>query len=213
MNHSRDLRTFPRHLCLALLCVLALGACASPGKPWQSPPPAGDTRSYGDWLAQARLHQSRGEIEQAERAAGHAISLSPGQAAPLVLIGDLKATVGLDDEAERAWRAALKLDGEFRPAAQALAWLLLAQGRIADAAALVSTARRVEELHLRGAVLVAQGELKSGEATLREAKNLAERLGGSSTRDVIQDIDCRLAGIRNPAAECPRGPVQPQPAP
>ena len=170
--------------------------------------PSDPGRGYADWMNEARAARARSDWEGAELALRYAIARSPDNPAPYAQLGELRMAAGLIQEAEDAFRAGLAVDDAFRPGRDAYAWFLIGQGRGAEAAALAPQAgRRFEDLHLRGATQLAVGDLVGGLGTLREAKALADRLQGSVAADALVDVDCRMAGARNPDATCPRGPV------
>lgn len=195
----------PTLLAVVLLGLSACGGGAAAGLRLAPPDPA---RGYADWMNDARLARARGDWETAERALRHAIDRAPDNPAPYAQLGELRASAGLADEAEAAFRAARSVDPDFRPARDGYAWFLLAQGRAGEARELTPVGgRRFEDLHLRGAVEIATGNVEGGKGTLREAKALADRLQGSVPADAITDVDCRLASLGDPRAVCPRGPV------
>lgn len=190
-------------------CLVMAAACSSGGRSGGlGLKPTDPSRGYPDWMTEARSARSRGDWEGAETALRYAIGRAPDNPAPYAQLGELRAAAGLPDEAEAAFKAGLAVDGAFRPGRDAYAWFLIGQGRGAEAGALAPQAgRRFEDLHLRGSAQIASGDIVGGVGTLREAKALADRLQGSVPTAALVDVDCRIAGARNPAAVCPRGPV------
>jgi tetratricopeptide (TPR) repeat protein len=91
----------------------------------------------------ARIHSRRGEQEQAIRQYLAALEKNPNQTGAHFLVGTLYQGQERLDEAEKHYREALRIDAEFAPAANNLAYLLAdADGDLGEALQLAQTARR-----------------------------------------------------------------------
>lgn len=79
------------------------------------------------------MYLQRRQLIEAEHILRHALALAPDTAAAWVNWGALQACLQNDDEAERSYRTALKLAPENAKAQFNLSYILLRQGRMAEA--------------------------------------------------------------------------------
>ena len=135
------------------------------------------------WAALAEHHRSDGQMRQALEAIERALRLAPGRADWLTFQGELLISLGHADRAQSALREALSRRPGDTTARLALAQVLEAQGKIADAADLILELREglpaqaylaAMRIAIRHAEKSASGEaLKAAEAHLARAQGTA----------------------------------------
>lgn len=128
------------------------------------------------WWALANACRMAGDAVGAERSLRHLLRIDGGRAQSWVALGEIMAAAGRADEAEKAWRAALKVDPRH-PVAAALADKLSGEGRGGEALALLAPAMAQDPpagaLAARARVYRALGRAEETADDLRAATVLA----------------------------------------
>lgn len=147
------------------------GGGPAPGADAAELPDPKDMLPLLDELAEGRRLLAAGEPEAAARKARQLVSRSPRDRAALQLLGEAYATLGRPAEAERALRRHLEV-GPTVGASVLLAQVVMQQGRLDEAAALLDQAAALDPEH--GAVPLARGDLMLLQRRPREAITLYE---------------------------------------
>lgn len=190
----------------ALFAAVALAGC----NPRLGLPPPDRSISAEEWAARAQAAHDSGATDEALILARYAVAADPRSPRTYAaLAGYLHAVKDFSSAAE-AYKMALQRDPQLREAKIGLGWVLLNLGEVDQALRhLPPSGRRFDELHLRGALYVAHGDIATGTALLRSAKALADRDPRNVPLTVVRDIDCRLAAAASGHLMCPLGPVRP----
>lgn len=150
---------------LEALGYLSGGAPGPPEEPGELPDPK-DMLPLLEELAEGRRLLAEGRPEEAERRARKILSRSPRDRPALQLLGEVYATQGRVEDAERVLRRHLEV-GPAVGASVLLAQVVMQQGRLEEAGALLDQAEGLEPGH--GAVPLARGDLALVRGRPREA--------------------------------------------
>jgi len=162
------------------------------------------------WLALAGAAHRDGAVDEAIVFARYAVAAAPDNPQTYLDLAGYRHAAGEFAAAVAAYEQALKRAPALRDAYIGLGWALLNLGRVSEALTRTPIAgRHFDELHLRGALQLASGEIAAGTALLREAKAMADRNPGDAPLAAVRDIDCRLVGAAGGNLVCPLGPVRP----
>ena len=138
-----------------------------------------------DWLARGRTHQWEGRPVDAMLCFRRASRADPRAPDPLFVLGEVLWQFGRVPDAVASWREAVRLDGRFLAAWQALAEASLATGDAKGARAAAERVRGLAPGNARAEMIAAIARLMDDEAAIAAS---------AATIDRVVELDPALAG-------------------